>query len=159
MSLCLLCIPFKKCLTQQSLRQIRSKLITGRAITRTQDSQFELPALWPLRYNQLSQTSAHSGDNKIMLLSFHSATVQVASQHVSLLLICGRQHNYTISSPHEHTYIPWQILASASVPGAQDTLLNPVAHWSQCTPAVLYWHIHPAYTCIAWVTHVLHIHC
>ena len=38
-----------------------------------------------------------------MLLSCHSVTVQVTSQHVSLL--CGRQHNYTISSPHEHTHI------------------------------------------------------
>ena len=41
---------------------------------------------------------------------------------------------------------PWQMLASVSVPGAQSMLLNPVAHSSQWVPAVLCWHIHPAYT-------------
>ena len=88
--------------------------------------------------NQLSQSSAHAGDNVSFCMAFSPGgeVFPVNPQCKHILTGCKVFHSLHVLFAPGSTIIlsvplmniPWQTLASVSVPGAQGTLLNPVAH-------------------------------
>ena len=86
------------------MRQVRGKWKTGRAITRTQGPWLELPALWPLRYNQTAATNSHKPLHIQVIINVPVLPLSHSASDISACVTFCVAGN-TLSVPLEHTHV------------------------------------------------------